>query len=70
LWQKPYRPTRLSKKPLLEKSSQKSPHLGVKNRQNMGWNIKNKAVFVGFVPLCDGDFLKRYFFDSFNGLRY
>jgi len=42
----------------------------LKNRQNVVRNIKNKALFNVSVPLFKDQFLKRDFFDSFNGLRY
>jgi hypothetical protein len=33
-------------------------------------NTKNKVLFCVSVPLFKDQFLKRDFFDSFNGLRY
>jgi hypothetical protein len=35
----------------------------------MGLGSKNKAIFSSLAPLWGGDFLKKDFFDSFNGLR-
>ena len=45
----------------------KNSHNRLKNRQNVVQNTKNQVLFSVSVPLFKNHFLKRDFFDSFNG---
>jgi len=56
-------------KPFVWKNLTKISHNRLKNRQNVVWNIKNKA-FSMLLSHFSKTFFKRDFFDSFNGERY
>jgi hypothetical protein len=66
-------PTRLSKKPWLEKSSKNLPQQAQKLPQcgqTVVRDTKNMALFDVLLPLSNDQFLKWDFFDSLNDLRY
>ena len=56
-------------KPLVRKMFIKISHNRLKNCQNAVRNTKNQTLFSVSVPLFKNHFLKRDFFDSFNGLQ-
>ena len=61
-------PNETVEKPFAWEIFTKISHNRLKNRQNVLQNIKNKALFNVSVPLFKDQFLKRDFFDSFNGM--
>jgi len=63
-------PNETVEKPFVRKIFTKISHRRLKNRQNVVQNTKNKAFFDVSAPLFKDQFLKRDFFDSFNGRRY